>query len=104
MENLISNAIKYHQKDKSGRYIKITGQSDHEKLQFSIADNGIGIAPAHHTKIFDMFFRLSGNKDGSGIGLYIVKDTVGILQGTIQIQSEEGVGTDFIITLKNLKK
>ncbi|MFV5687832.1 PAS domain S-box protein [Flavobacterium sp. ZT3R25] len=104
LENLISNAIKYHQKDKSGRYIKITGQSDHEKLQFSIADNGIGIASAHQTKIFDMFFRLSGNKDGSGIGLYIVKDTVGILQGTIQIQSEEGVGTDFIITLKNLKK
>ena len=104
LENLVSNAIKYHQKDESGRYIKITGQSDPEKLQFSIADNGIGIAPAHHTKIFDMFFRLSSNKDGSGIGLYIVKDTVEILQGTIQIHSEEGVGTTFSITLKNLKK
>lgn len=104
LENLVSNAIKYHQKDESGRYIKITGQSDPEKLQFSIADNGIGIAPAHHVKIFDMFFRLSSNKDGSGIGLYIVKDTVEILQGTIQIHSEEGVGTTFSITLKNLKK
>ena len=103
MENLISNAIKYHKKAESGNYIKITGQSDLEKLQLSIADNGIGIAPAYHNKIFDMFFRLSGEKDGSGIGLYIVKDTVEILQGSIQVQSEKGVGTTFIVTLKNLK-
>ena len=103
MENLISNAIKYHKEAESGNYIKITGQSDHEKLQLSITDNGIGIAAAHHNKIFDMFFRLSGEKDGSGIGLYIVKDTVEILQGSIQVQSEKGVGTTFIVTLKNLK-
>ncbi|MFV5687834.1 PAS domain S-box protein [Flavobacterium sp. ZT3R25] len=103
LENLISNAIKYHKKEESGRYVKIIGQSDHKKLQLSITDNGIGIAPTYHTKIFDMFFRLSGKKDGSGIGLYIVKDTVGILQGTIQIHSKEGVGTVFIVTLKNLK-
>jgi len=103
LENLISNAIKHHKKDISSRYIKITGKSDPEKLELTIADNGIGIAPVYHTKIFDMFFRLSGKTDGSGIGLYIVKDTVGILQGTVQIQSEEGVGTAFIITLRNLK-
>jgi PAS domain S-box-containing protein len=103
LENLISNAIKYHKKEESGRYIKILGHSDHEKLQITIADNGIGIAPAHHQKIFDMFFRLSGKKDGSGIGLYIVKDTIEILQGSIEIQSEKGTGTTFIITLKNLK-
>jgi PAS domain S-box-containing protein len=103
MENLISNAIKYHTKAKSGRYVKITGQSDHEKLQIKIADNGIGIAPAYHQKIFDMFFRLSGKTNGSGIGLYIVKDTIEILQGSIAIQSEKGTGTTFIITLKNLK-
>ena len=103
LENLISNAIKYHKKDKSNRYIKITGQSDHKQLQLIIADNGIGIAPAHHNKIFDIFFRLSGRTDGSGIGLYIVKETVEILQGSIQIQSEKGTGTIFTITLKNLK-
>jgi PAS domain S-box-containing protein len=104
LENLISNAIKHHKRGISGRYIKITGQSDHEKLQFSIADNGIGIEPAYHHKIFDMFFRLTGKTDGSGIGLYIVKDTVEILQGSIAIQSEKGTGTTFIITLKNLKR
>lgn len=103
LENLISNAVKYHKKDISGRYVKITGQSDHEKLQLTIVDNGIGIAPENHQKIFDMFFRLSGETDGSGIGLYIVKDTVEILQGSIEIQSGIETGTTFIITLKNLK-
>ncbi|HSN47422.1 MAG TPA: HAMP domain-containing sensor histidine kinase, partial [Flavobacterium sp.] len=103
LENLISNAIKYHQKDRPDRYIKITGQSDHKKLQLTVADNGIGMASKHHVKIFDMFYRLSGNKDGSGIGLYIVKETVQILRGSIEVHSEEGKGTSFFITLKNLK-
>ena len=87
MENIISNAIKYHKDAESGNFIKISGQSDHEKLQISIVDNGIGIAPAFHNKIFDMFFRLSSEKEGSGIGLYIVKDMVNILKGSIQVQS-----------------
>jgi PAS domain S-box-containing protein len=103
LENLISNAIKHHKEEIFGRYIKITGQSDRQKLQLIIADNGIGIDPVYHQKIFDMFFRLSGKKDGSGIGLYIVKETIELLQGSIEIQSSKGAGTKFIITLKNLK-
>ena len=103
LENLISNAIKYHKTNQTDSFIKIIGQSNHEKLFLSIIDNGIGIAPKHHDKIFDMFFRLSGKSDGSGIGLYIVKDTIQILQGSIEVHSEEGKGTTFNITLKNLK-
>lgn len=102
LKNLISNAIKYHKKEKSNRFVKISGYSDHENIYFSIADNGIGIDPAYHQKIFDMFFRLSG-QDGSGIGLYIVKETIETLQGTIQVHSSKGNGTKFKITLKNLK-
>jgi PAS domain S-box-containing protein len=103
LENLISNAIKYHKTGQTDSFIKITGNSDPKKLFLSITDNGIGIANEHHNKIFDMFFRISGNKNGSGIGLYIVKETVQILHGTIQVFSEEGKGTTFNITLKNLK-
>lgn len=103
LENLISNAIKYHKEGDSGKYIRITGSSDRENLHIIIADNGIGIAPEYHQKIFEMFFRISGNKDGSGIGLYIVKDTIEILQGSIELKSEKGQGTTFIIKLKNLK-
>jgi len=102
LENLVSNAIKYHKTDQNDSFIKIIGQSDHNKLHLSIIDNGLGIAPEHHDKIFDMFFRISGKKNGSGIGLYIVKDTVKILGGSIQVHSEEGKGTAFDITLKNL--
>ena len=103
LENLISNAIKYHKKSKSGRYIKITGHSDHEKLQFRVEDNGIGIALENHHKIFDMFYRISSNTDGTGIGLYIVKDAVEKIQGTLEVHSEKEIGTTFIINLKNLK-
>jgi signal transduction histidine kinase len=103
LENIISNAIKYQEKDNLCKYIKITGQSDHEKVQLSIADNGIGIAATYHNKIFDMFFRLPGRIEGFGIGLHVVKHTVEVLQGTIIVQSEEGIGTTFIIELKNFK-
>jgi signal transduction histidine kinase len=103
LENLISNAVKYHKKNQTDSYIKIIGKSNNKKLQLSIVDNGIGIDSAHHNKIFDMFFRLSGKTEGSGIGLYIVKETVQKLEGSIQVESELGTGTTFIITLKNLK-
>jgi PAS domain S-box-containing protein len=103
LENLISNAVKYHKKNKTDSYIKIIGKSDNKKLQLTIVDNGIGIDSAHHNKIFDMFFRLSGKKEGSGIGLYIVKETVEKLKGSIQVESELETGTTFIIKLKNLK-
>jgi len=103
LENLISNAIKYHRKEEPGRFIKINGYSDDRGFQFTIADNGVGIAAQYHQKIYEMFFRLSGKQSGSGIGLYIVKDALEILQGSIELQSQEGMGTTFTITLKNLK-
>jgi len=104
LENLISNGIKYHTNEVSGRYLKLTGTSDNEDLKLSISDNGIGIEAEYHDKIFDMFYRLPGTTAGSGFGLYIVKETLEKLHGTIEIQSEKGVGTTFMITLKNLKE
>ena len=102
MENLISNAVKHHKKEDSERHIKIAGHSNKERLKLTVSDNGIGIAPENHKKIFDMFFRLSGKTDGSGIGLYIVKDTIEKLDGSIEVESELDNGTNFTITLKNL--
>lgn len=104
LENLVSNAIKYHTKEASGRYLKLTGTSNKDELNLSISDNGIGIDPEFHDKIFEMFYRLPGNTDGSGVGLYIVKETLDKMHGTIDIKSEKGVGTTFVITLKNLKE
>lgn len=102
IENLISNAIKYHKEGGNNNFIKISSYSDSKELKLTITDNGVGIDPKYHTKIFDMFYRLNSKKVGSGIGLYIVKDTIEILQGTIAIESELNKGTSFVITLKNL--
>ena len=104
LENLISNAIKYHTEEVSGRYLNVRGTTDNEELKLSISDNGIGIDAAYHDKIFDMFYRLPTRTPGSGFGLYIVKETLDKMHGTIEVQSEKGVGTTFIITLKNLKE
>lgn len=102
IENLVSNAIKYHTKNPSGRFLKIKGKSGETCLELELEDNGIGISPQNHKKVFEMFYRLSGEIPGSGIGLYIVKETVEKLQGSITIDSEEGSGTKFILKLKNL--
>ena len=102
MDNLISNAIKYHKKDSENRYIKIIGKSDKNNLFLKIKDNGIGIAEEHHKKLFDMFYRLPSQVAGTGIGLYIVKEIIEKMKGSIIINSKEGIGTTFTIQLKNL--
>lgn len=101
VENLISNAIKYHKLLNSDRIIQVKGTVDQKKLQLKIADNGIGIAEKYQHKIFDMFYRVSSISDGSGIGLYIVKETVEKLEGSITVHSQINCGTTFEITLKN---
>ncbi|MDI1255589.1 MAG: PAS domain S-box protein [Flavobacterium sp.] len=103
IENLISNAIKYHKKQEKGRFIRISGTSRQDVLELNIADNGTGIAPGHHSKIFDMFYRIANTINGSGLGLYIVKESIQKLGGTIVVTSKEGKGTCFTIHLKNLQ-
>ena len=103
IENLVSNAIKYHTKATGGRFLHIKGTSGKDYLELELQDNGIGISPANHQKIFGMFYRISGEISGSGLGLYIVKETLEKLHGTILIDSEEGKGTKFTLKLKNLR-
>jgi len=103
LENLISNAIKFHRKDPKDKHIHISASVDGDSLHLSVSDNGIGIAAEYHEKIFEMFFRLSGSVDGSGIGLYIVKEIVDKLGGSIGVTSIEGSGTSFHLQLKNLE-
>ena len=103
IENLVSNAIKFQDKSKRNQVIKITGTSYDEPLELEIMDNGIGIATENYNKIYEMFVRLSGKIDGSGIGLYIVKEIVTKLKGTIEIQSIFGEETTFKLNLKNLQ-
>ncbi|TAE48522.1 MAG: sensor histidine kinase [Cytophagales bacterium] len=70
----------------------------------SFEDNGIGIKEEYIKKIFDMFFRATDKGEGSGLGLYIVKQTIEKLGGSIEVKSEYGEGTLMTIHLPNLLK
>lgn len=101
--NLISNAIRYHSSDKSGKYIIINASIKENSATFTVSDNGEGIPPVHIEKIFDMFYRGNKTSKGSGLGLYIAKEAVTKLKGQITVESMEGVGTCFTVTLPNLQ-
>lgn len=103
LNNLISNAIWYSNPYQPHPYLSIKVMTDATKARLEISDNGLGIAQKHITKIFDMFYRGDAQTKGSGLGLFIVKDTITKLQGKINITSEVNQGTTFEITLPNLK-
>ncbi|MEJ1239123.1 PAS domain S-box protein [Chryseolinea sp. T2] len=101
MRNLISNAIKYRKLDHGASEIGIRVNVDNMRAEINFADNGIGIDEANLTKIFEMFYRATEQSDGSGIGLYIVRNAVEKLGGQISVASRLGQGTRFTIILPN---
>lgn len=104
LNNLISNGIKYCNTRYEAPYIDIKVTADNEKAVLEIKDNGIGIADEHINKIFTMFYRANHDNSGSGLGLYIVKETVDKLFGTISVKSQLRQGSLFKVTLPNLKE
>jgi PAS domain S-box-containing protein len=99
--NLISNAIRYHNFDNAQPYIRISVCSSTKKAVIQVEDNGLGISKEHQEKVFDMFYRASYHSKGSGIGLYIVKEMLVKLKGTIALSSEAGKGTTFKVEIPN---
>ncbi|AFM02532.1 signal transduction histidine kinase [Bernardetia litoralis DSM 6794] len=102
-DNLISNAIRYHNPYCEKSCVKITIHINEKEAQINITDNGLGISKKHIEYIFDMFYRANDQKMGSGLGLYIVKETVLKLKGTIEIDSLPNKGTTFTIVVPNGK-
>jgi PAS domain S-box-containing protein len=97
-QNVIGNAIKYHGADPPR--IGITAAAEDRKWVFSVADNGIGIAPAYHQTIFGLFKRLHGGQyQGTGIGLALSRRIVEKHGGRIWVESEPGQGSTFKFTL-----
>ncbi len=99
INNLLSNAYKYHQFDKNDPFIRIAASEKGNTILMTVEDNGQGIAPEHHLRIFEMFYRASESSEGSGLGLYIVKETLDKLNGSISVRSTPGEGAEFIVTL-----
>ena len=99
--NLVSNAIKYRNFDKTNPEINVNVFIAEDQAIITFKDNGIGIEPHSLEKIFNMFYRASEQSDGSGLGLYIVKNATDKLRGEVQVASTLGEGTTFIIHLPN---
>ena len=102
LKNLMSNAIKYHNPSAGHSWVKVEISADTKEFHVKIEDNGIGISKESLPKVFDMFYRASEKSTGSGLGLYIVKETVQKMGGTIRVKSVENKGTTFHLTLPNL--
>ena len=104
LNNLISNAFRYHDLEKPDPYIKVGVSFEKGQAVITISDNGKGIDPDHIQSIFEMFFRATTDSEGSGLGLYIVKETAEKLHGTVEVESELGEGTTFTLVIPNLKE
>jgi signal transduction histidine kinase len=91
LNNIISNAIRY--RNGKDPVIRVNVDIDDHKVKLEVEDNGKGIAKEHLDKVYRMFYRATDDGAGSGLGLYIVKETIDKLNGSIRIESEVGKGT-----------
>lgn len=99
--NLISNAIKYAKKDDATSFVKITGDIDEHHARIVIEDNGIGIDEKYLGSVFKMFYRATNHATGTGLGLFIVKEAIEKLGGSIEVTSEVGKGSVFAFDIPN---
>jgi PAS domain S-box-containing protein len=100
--NIISNAIKYQKNLDKRSFLKIHIQITPQNATITFKDNGIGISEEHLNRVFDMFYRATDKSDGSGLGMYIVKQTIKKLKGKIRLKSRLNRGTILTIVLPNL--
>jgi signal transduction histidine kinase len=100
--NLLSNAMKYG----AGQPIEITVAGSPDAVRLEVRDHGIGIAAEHQSRIFDRFERaVSGrNYGGLGLGLWIVRQIVDALGGSIRVRSAAGEGSTFVVELPRAQR
>lgn len=97
--NLCDNAVKYN---KEGGFVKVDVKMSGDKVQVAVSDNGVGIAPADQSRVFERFYRVdkshSRESGGTGLGLSIVKHAVAYLKGSISLESTLGKGTTITVS------
>ncbi len=101
--NMISNAIKYHDLSKEQPFIKVHVTKNNKNAVIEVSDNGLGIEDEYQDKVFDMFFRANKTIPGTGLGLFIVKGALDKLKATIRLKSKIKEGTTFRIEIPNKK-
>jgi signal transduction histidine kinase len=101
--NLVENATKYKNPSEMNPFVRINANMENNDLKITIIDNGLGINKQNQEKVFEMFSRVNQKIPGTGLGLYLVKKSVLKLGGTIYLESTEGKGSMFEVTLPNKK-
>ncbi len=102
LNNIISNAIKYQNTSVEDSFLNVSiDLTTPEVAKLIFKDNGIGIAQEYQGDVFNMFFRGTENAEGSGLGLYIVKQTVDKMRGNISLDSDYGKGTTIVLEIPN---
>jgi signal transduction histidine kinase len=100
VQNLVDNAAKYARPEERAQIqIGVSGINDDGYAIFFVRDNGIGIEPQYHERIFGLFNKLDPNTEGTGIGLSLVKRIVETHNGHIWVESEKGKGSTFRFSL-----
>ncbi len=101
LSQLISNAVKFKKEDQEKARISIKIEADLNEARIEVKDSGVGILTDHMHKVFQIFFKSQNKESGSGIGLYIVKEALDKMGGSINVNSEPGKGTLFSIKIPN---
>ncbi|MDY6964438.1 MAG: PAS domain S-box protein [Halobacteriota archaeon] len=97
--NLVDNALKYRDPEKEG-FIKITGVREGDQVVYCVEDNGIGIPERHLKDVFIIFHRVGQSTvEGEGLGLSLISKILSRNNGKIWVESEEGVGSKFFVSL-----
>jgi ligand-binding sensor domain-containing protein/signal transduction histidine kinase len=99
LHNLIGNAIKYADSRKSEPSVWVSATLTENSFSIVVKDNGIGIESFNQGRIFDMYYRGSERSKGSGLGLFIVKETVKKLGGIVRVTSDYGIGSEFEVLI-----
>jgi signal transduction histidine kinase len=102
VHNIMSNSVKYSDPNKENCKLQVKVNVTPETCTLVFTDNGKGISEDNQRRVFDMFYRGTTERSGSGLGLYIVKEMTERIGGSIELKSELGSGTTLTLTLPNL--
>lgn len=103
IHNIMSNSVKYSDSTKAQCWLQISVLIDQAQCRITFCDNGQGISVENQTRVFDMFYRGTAQRSGSGLGLYIVKEMSERIGGTVSLESTLGEGTTIRLVLPNLR-
>ena len=103
LNNLISNAVKYSSNRNNNAFVEIWSRVDEHSCNFYVKDNGEGIPDHLKDKVFEIYYRANNKTSGAGLGLFICKEAVRKLKGTIELETKLGQGSTFSVNLPNSK-